>query len=171
MAEQSGNTAPREQVLVRPLDPGEIPILLTLIGELADFERMAHRVTATPERMRAALFGPTPFAEAVLGWLGDEPVAYAVYYHTLSTFAAAPGLYIEDILVREAHRGNGYGEILMRHLAGIAVSRGCTGMSWSVLSWNRRAINFYTALGAEHNTEWDAYKISGQALSNLSSKI
>lgn len=167
MAETPVKTIPATRLAIRPLAASEIPILLSLIGELAEFERMSPRVTATEEKMRSALFGPHPFAEALLGWLDREPIAYAVIHHTFSTFAALPGLYIEDIYVRLAHRSRGYGEELMRHLARLAARRGCAALSWSVLGWNEAAIRFYRNLGAEQVTEWDAYKLSGDALRQL----
>ena len=170
MAETPVQKNPAMRLTIRPLALSEIPILLSLIGELAEFERMSPRVTATEEKMRSALFGPHLFAEALLGWLDGEPIAYAVFHHTFSTFAALPGLYIEDIYVRPAHRGRGYGGKLMRHLARMAASRGCASLSWSVLGWNEAAIRFYRNLGAVQVTEWDAYNLSGEALRRLSAE-
>jgi ribosomal protein S18 acetylase RimI-like enzyme len=123
---------------------------------------MAHRVSATQDKLRVTLFGERRFAEGYFGELLGEAVAYAIVHHTYSTFAAQPGLYIEDIYVREQHRRGGYGEQMMRHLARLAFERGCKGMSWSVLGWNQKAIDFYVKLGAAKSTEWDSYKIDGE---------
>jgi GNAT superfamily N-acetyltransferase len=152
---------------IRPLTPADTPTLLRMIGELAEFEGMSARVTATEDKLRYTLFGERRFAEGFFGMLGEEAVAYAIVHHTYSTFAAQPGLYIEDIYVREAHRRAGYGGRLMRHLAALALARGCKSMSWSVLDWNQKAINFYVGLGAGKYTEWDSYKIDGENLRAL----
>ena len=142
-------------------------MLLKLIKELAAFEKMSGRVTATEDRLRDSLLGSCPFAEGFMGFAENEAVAYAIVHHTYSTFAGAPGLYIEDIYVREEYRGHGYGKRLMEHLARLAVERGCKSMSWSVLEWNKPAIDFYMALGAGKNTEWDSYRIDGGRLRSL----
>lgn len=157
----------RNDFTIRRLTPEDMPALLGLIGELAAFERMSHRVSATEEKLRGTLFGERRFAEGFFGVLDGEVIAYAIVHHTYSTFAAEPGLYIEDIYVREAHRRGGYGGRMMRHLAGLAVERGCRGMSWSVLDWNRKAIDFYLKLGAAKSAEWDSYKLDGEKLRAL----
>jgi ribosomal protein S18 acetylase RimI-like enzyme len=152
---------------IRPLTPDDMPTLLALIRELAEFEGMSARVTATERKLHDTLFGERRFAEGYFGILGGEAVAYAIVHHTYSTFAAQPGLYIEDIYVREAHRRDGCGRRMMRHLAALALARGCKAMSWSVLDWNQKAINFYVGLGAAKYSEWDSYKIDGENLRAL----
>jgi GNAT superfamily N-acetyltransferase len=153
--------------ILRPLVREDVPSLLQLIRELAEFENMSSRVAATEERLQNTLFGTRTFAEGFLGLLNDEAIAYAIVHHTYSTFAAMPGLYIEDIYMRETYRGRGFGKRMMQNLAMLAVARGCNSMSWSVLSWNQQAIDFYTRLGAGRNTEWDSYRIGGEKLQLL----
>jgi len=152
---------------IRTLTEKDLPVLLTLIRELAAFEKMLARVTATEDKLRDSLLGSRTFAEGFMGFVAEEAVSYAIVHHTYSTFAGAPGLYIEDIYVREAHRGHGYGKRLMEHLARLAVERGCKSMSWSVLGWNKPAIDFYVGLGAGKSTEWDSYRIDGERLRSL----
>ena len=155
---------------IRPLTEEDVPTLLGLIQELAEFEKMSARVTATENKLRETLFGSRSFAEGFMGTLENKAIAYAIVHHTYSTFAAMPGLYIEDIYVREESRGHGYGKRLMAHLAKVAIERGCKSMSWSVLDWNQQAIDFYVGLGAGRNTEWDSYRIDGENLRSLAAE-
>jgi GNAT superfamily N-acetyltransferase len=141
--------------------------LLVLIGELAEYERLSGEVTATESDLRQALFGNPPLAEAWLGCFQGVPVAYAVAFTIFSTFSGKPGLYIEDLYVKSDFRGRGLGLALMRHLAQLAVMRGCTRMAWSVLPWNAPALRFYESLGARRNEQWHAYQLTEAALRDL----
>lgn len=144
--------------------PGDVGILLELVRELADFERLTHEVVATPELVQEALFGPHANVEAVISRQRGEVVGFALWFHNYSTFLGRRGLYLEDLYVRPAYRGMGHGEALIRHLAGIAVRRGCGRMEWAVLDWNQRAIDFYRRLGAECQDAWKIFRLSGEAL-------
>jgi ribosomal protein S18 acetylase RimI-like enzyme len=166
-SEYVSDSSSLREFILRPVVRHDVPSLLRLIRELAEFENMSSRVTATEEQLQNTLFGIRTFAEGFLGLLNDEAIAYAIVHHTYSTFAARPGLYIEDIHVREAYRGRGFGKRMMQHLAQLSVARGCESMSWSVLGWNQRAIDFYTSLGAGKNTEWESYRIDGEKLQSL----
>jgi GNAT superfamily N-acetyltransferase len=101
--------------------------------------------------------------------IGDEVAGFALYFHNFSTFLAKPGIYLEDLYVRQKFRGQGCGEALLRHLASIALARGCGRLEWSVLDWNQRAIAFYKSLGAAPMSEWTIYRVTGEALTRLGS--
>lgn len=148
----------------------DVPVILTLIRELADFERLLDQVTATEDALRSALFGPQRYAEVLIARLNDEVVGFALFFHNFSTFLARPGIYLEDLYVRPKFRGAGCGEALLRKLASLAVERGCGRLEWSVLNWNQRAIVFYKSLGAEPLNEWTMYRVTGQALARLAAR-
>ena len=152
---------------ILPATPAEVPLLLELIRELAEFEQLLHAVDATVESLHAALFGPQPACEAVVARVDGEPVGFALYFHNFSTFRARRGLYLEDLYVRPAMRGRGVGKALLVHLAGIAVQRGCARFEWAVLDWNQRAIDFYRSMGAVPMDEWTVFRVSGEALAAL----
>lgn len=154
---------------IEPATPADVPMILQLIRELAEFERLLHEVTATEEQIRDALFGPRPSAEVIVGRLqpGGEVAGFALFFHNFSTFLAKPGIYLEDLYVRQQFRGRGFGEQLLRHLARLAVERNCGRFEWSVLDWNQRAIDFYKSLGAAPMNEWTIYRVTGPALQKL----
>ncbi len=156
-----------EPFRIRPAMRGDVPILLDLIRGLAEFENLTHQVTATPERLAAALFGDRPAAEAILAEAEGHVVGFALFYTNFSTFLARPGLYLEDLFVKPEFRGRGYGKALLRHLAGIATSRGCGRFEWSVLDWNEAAIRFYRSQGAEVLPDWRICRVTGESLQNL----
>jgi GNAT superfamily N-acetyltransferase len=147
--------------------PGDVPLIVQLIRELADYERLLHEVRIGPADLQRDLFGPRPYAEAVIARVDGEPVGFALWFHNYSTFAGRPGLYLEDLFVRPAHRGRGYGEALLRHLARIAVERGCARFEWAVLDWNESAIGFYRKLGAVAMDDWTVQRVTGGALRAL----
>ena len=143
--------------------------MLALINELADYEKLRHEVVATAESLAQALFGPRPSAEAVIARVDGEPAGFALYFHNFSTFLGRHGLYLEDLFVRPAFRGRAIGKALLRHLAALALQRGCGRFEWAVLDWNRPARDFYEGLGAEAKSDWIIYRISGDALRRLAS--
>jgi len=149
--------------------PADVPTIVQLIHELADYEKLLHEVVATEARVAEALFGPRPEAECVVARLGGRTVGFALFFHSFSTFLARPGLYLEDLFVRPEARGQGVGEALLRHLARLAVERKCGRLEWSVLNWNKRAIEFYERMGARGIKEWTTYRVDGAALSRLGS--
>lgn len=154
---------------IEPAAPADVPVILQLIRELAQFERLLDQVTATQEQLHEGLFGPKPRAEVIMGRLqpGGEVAGFALYFHNFSTFLAKPGIYLEDLYVRQKFRGQGFGEALLRHLAGLALERNCGRLEWSVLDWNHRAIDFYKSLGAVPMSEWTLYRVTGAALERL----
>ena len=154
-------------IRIKPATPADVPIILQLIRELAEFERLLHEVEATEEELSAQLFGPRPGAEVVIARMGDEVAGFALFFHNFSTFLARPGIYLEDLYVRQKFRGQGCGEALLRHLASIALERGCGRLEWSVLDWNVRAIDFYKSLGAVPLSQWTMHRVTGDALARL----
>lgn len=154
-------------LLLRPATEDDVPLVLSFIRELAGYERLAHEVVATEERLRHTLFGPRPFAEVVLAELEGEAVGFALFFHNYSTFLGLPGIYLEDLYVRPAVRGAGVGRALLRHLARLAVERGCGRLEWWVLDWNEDAIRFYASLGARPMDEWTVFRLDGDALDRL----
>lgn len=152
---------------IRPAREEDVPLVLALIRELAEYERMADDVTATEADIRQALFSPVPSAEAVIATVDDAPAGFALFFHNFSTFAARRGLYLEDLYVRPDHRGRGIGRALLRHLARLARERGCHRFEWSVLDWNALAIRSYRRAGAVAMDDWTVYRLTGAALARL----
>ena len=152
---------------IRPTTEADLSVLLTFIRELADYEKLAHEVSATEEQLRATLFGPRRFAEALLACVDDEPVGFALFFHNYSTFLARPGLYLEDLFVRPAYRGRGLGTLLLTTIARIAAERGCGRYEWTVLDWNTPSIRFYESLGAEMKRDWRVMRVTGTALEKM----
>lgn len=145
----------------------DIGLVFSFIRKLAEFEKLAHAVTATEEGLRQALFGARPVAEVVLAYEGEEPAGFALFFPNFSTFRGRAGLYLEDLFVEPEHRGKGIGKALLVYLAKLAVERGYGRMQWVVLDWNTPAIEFYRKLGAQAMDEWKAMLVTGEALERL----
>ena len=154
---------------IRPAEPRDVPDIVALITELAQFEHLEHLVQATPETLHPHLFGPNPVVESVVCEVDDEVVAFALFFTNFSTFLAKPGLYLEDLYVRPEHRGQGLGRQLLEHLGALAVSRGYGRFEWSVLDWNVNAIAVYERMGASVLPEWRICRIAGEALQGFGS--
>lgn len=154
-------------LLIRPATEADIPVLGQLIRELADYERLSHEVVVEDAALREQLFGPRPAAEALLGFAGAEAVAYAIFFQNFSTFLGRPGIFLEDLFVREPHRRRGYGRAMLLHLAQEANRRGCGRFEWNVLNWNTPAIRFYESLGAQVLPEWRTCRLTGTALAQF----
>jgi len=151
----------------RPATESDAAFLLQLIRELAEYEKLSHEVVATEESLRNTLFGPQRVAEALVGCVDGEPAGMAVFFHNYSTFLARPGLYLEDLYVRQIHRGLGLGRALITAVARLAVERGCGRYEWTVLDWNTPAIEFYQGLGAEMKPDWRIMRVTGDALARM----
>ena len=145
----------------------DVPLVLGLIKELAEYERMTDEVIATEDDLRAYLFGPDRVAYAVVARVGDDAARFALYFFNFSTFVGKPGLYLEDLYVKPAWRRRGIGRMLLAHLARIAVDRSCGRMEWSVLDWNDTALSVYRAIGARPMSEWTVQRLTGAALRAL----
>ncbi|HXA09759.1 MAG TPA: GNAT family N-acetyltransferase [Chthoniobacterales bacterium] len=145
----------------------DVPAILALIRELAEYERAPQDVVATEAALEEALFGAHPAAEVLLGEEGGVPVCFALFFHNFSTWLGRRGLYLEDLFVRPEVRGRGYGRALLVRLARIARERGCGRMEWAVLDWNEPAIQFYRKLGARPNEEWTIFRLTRDGIAQL----
>jgi GNAT superfamily N-acetyltransferase len=166
-ASRSPATARTRELTIRRGAARDVPVILSLIRGLAEYERMLDEVEATPALIRRHGFGARPYFETLICRRGAEPVGFALYFFTFSTFLARPSLYLEDLFVVPDERGRGAGKLLLRELAKIAVGRGCGRMEWAVLDWNRPAIEFYERLGAGLRKEWILTRLTGDALTRL----
>ena len=155
---------------LRPASPDDCVEIDRLIRALADYEKLAHQMQGTPEKLRSALFGPRPAAEAVMAERGGRAVGFALYFTTFSTFLAKPGLYLEDLFVEPAHRGAGIGKALLAHLAGLAVERGCGRFEWRVLDWNEPSIRFYESIGGRVLPEWELVRMTEPEFTALAAR-
>jgi GNAT superfamily N-acetyltransferase len=151
-------------VRIRPAEPADVELIFSLIVELAEYEHAPEQVTGTPEQLAAALFGEQPSAEAVIAELDGEPVGFALFHGTFSTWECRPGLWLEDLYVPPEHRRGGIGRALLAHVAAIAVERGCARLEWAALDWNEPALGFYRKLGAKRLDEWLVHRLDGQLL-------
>jgi GNAT superfamily N-acetyltransferase len=155
-------------IVIRPAAATDAATILALVRELAAYEKLAHEAVATEDMIARGLFGPRPYAEALIAELKGSAVGFALYFHTFSTFVGKPGLYLEDIYVRPAHRRQGIGLLLLRELAKIALARDCGRMEWAVLNWNEPARQFYrTKLGARAMSEWTVERLDRARLKTL----
>ena len=157
------------RVSVRAAQPEDVPLLLTLLGELAHYERLAEEVRATPELLHEALFGQRPAAEALIAELDGEPAGYALFFQTFSTFLAVPGVWLEDLFVRPACRRGGVGRALLAAVAARARERGGR-LEWAALDWNELALDFYASLGARQMGEWITHRLVGEELAALAAE-
>jgi GNAT superfamily N-acetyltransferase len=151
---------------IRAATAADVPLVLAFIRGLADYEKLAHEVEATEEKLRATLFpmDGRAAAECVLAFAADQPAGFALFFTNYSTFLAKPGIYLEDLFVSPELRGRGIGKALLLHLAKLANARGCGRMEWSVLDWNQPAIDFYESIGARRMREWQICRLAGAAL-------
>jgi GNAT superfamily N-acetyltransferase len=153
---------------IREAVESDVPLIASLIRELADYERLLQEVRLTEAGLRNALFGDRRYAEVAIAEVdGGEPAGFALFFHNFSTFLGRPGIYLEDLFVRPPYRGAGIGKALLRHLAKLAEERGCGRLEWAVLDWNADAIGFYLGLGARPAAGWNVYRLEGEALARL----
>ncbi len=145
----------------------DVPVILDLIRQLAEYERLSGEVTATEQKLRDTLFGAQPAAEVLLATVDGETVGFAVFFTNYSTFLAKPGIYLEDLFVKPHARGKGIGKALLVRLAQLAVERDCGRINWSVLDWNAPSIRFYESLGAVPLNEWTTFRLTGEPLQKL----
>ena len=157
-------------IQIRPATPADVSLMLRFVRDLAEFEREPDAVVATEDMLEAALFGDNPPAEAVIAELEHEGVGFALFFHTFSTWTGRRGLYLEDLYVAAEARGRGVGKALLRHLARLALDRGCPRFEWAVLDWNESAIAFYRSVGAVGMDEWRIQRVSGEALERLAAR-
>lgn len=156
-----------DALTIRFATEADVPLITRFIRELAEYERLAHEVVATEEKIRETLFGARPYAEVIIAEADGDAAGFALFFHNYSTFLARPGIYLEDLYVRPELRGKGYGKALLAHLAAIARERNCGRLEWAVLNWNDPAIRFYQSLGAQPMDHWTVYRLTGEAFEKL----
>lgn len=167
---QNGVMSTKPSHTIRPAEPRDVAAIVGLIQELAAFENLTHLVETTEEKLRPHLFGEKPVVEALVGEIDGEPVGFALFFTNFSTFLSKPGLYLEDLYVRPAHRRSGLGKALLNRLAQLAVARGYGRFEWTVLDWNEDAIRFYETMGASVLPEWRICRMTGEALKKFSTQ-
>ena len=153
--------------VLRPATPGDAPTILRFIRELAAYERAENEVEATEETIRQSIFGKDAVTHALICDKDGKTAGFAVWFYNYSTWQGRNGLYLEDLYVTPEFRGSGAGKLILRHLAELAVEKGCGRFEWSVLDWNEPAIRVYKSIGAELQDEWIRYRLSGQALQDF----
>ena len=149
---------------IRPAVTGDCALILHFIRELAEYEKALPEVVASEGDLRAALFGDNPGAFALICSVGGKPAGFALYFFNFSTWLGKSGLFLEDLYISPEYRGSGAGKALLKHLAKLAVDKGCGRFEWNVLDWNKPAINFYESFGAQPQSEWIGYRLTGDAL-------
>lgn len=154
-------------LIIRAATAADVPLMLSLVRELAEYEKAPESVLANETDLLRDGFGPTPRFECVIAEWSGEPAGFALFFYSYSTWDGHAGIYLEDLFVRPAQRGKGIGKALFRHLAQRAVREELTRIGWSVLDWNTPAIDFYKSLGATHSAEWQKMKLSDEALQAL----
>jgi GNAT superfamily N-acetyltransferase len=158
---------PMNHTTLRQASVEDVDLILELIQGLAAFEKLSHEVQATREQLQTTLFGTRPAAEVVLAFEGDCAVGLAIFFHNFSSFLGKPGIHLEDLYVRPEFRGRGHGRALLKHLAKLAMERGCGRFEWTVLDWNTPAIEFYRRQGVDVLPDWRICRVSGKALERL----
>jgi GNAT superfamily N-acetyltransferase len=156
--------------VVRPAEPDDAALILSLIRELAAYERLLDEVDATEEAVAAALFGPNPRVFGDIGLWQGEPVGFAIWFYTFSTFRGRHGIFVEDLFVRPAFRSRGVGTALLQLLARRCLAEGLPRLEWDVLDWNEPAIRFYRSLGAVPMDGWTGQRLAGDALISLAAR-
>ncbi len=155
---------------IREATEGDVPLILSLIRELAEYERLAHEVVATEGSLRETLFGGRPYAEVLIAEHEGRAAGFALFFHNFSTFLGRPGIYLEDLYVKPEFRGAGIGKKLLARLAKLEKERGCGRLEWWVLDWNEPSIGFYKRLGAVPMDDWTVYRVTGEALEDLAAR-
>tara|TARA_Y100000815_G_scaffold275347_1_gene312993 strand:- start:607 stop:1086 length:480 start_codon:yes stop_codon:yes gene_type:complete len=154
-------------ILIKRATKVDVPLILSFIQELAEFENLSHEVQATESQLLETLFSENPKAEVIIAYLEENPVGFALFFHNYSTFLAKAGIYLEDLYVKPQARGKGIGKLLLQYLARLAIERGCGRLEWWVLNWNKSAIKFYQKVGAVPMDEWTVHRVTGAALEKL----
>lgn len=161
---------PTPRYELRSATPADLPAVLALMREMAEFEQLTHLFQATEASLAQSFFGPRPAAHCLVGHPAGEagsPVAYVIWFNNYSSFLDKRGLYLEDLYVQPAHRGRGLGRQALQYLARLALEQGCGRFEWVVLDWNQNAIDFYRRHGAEVLQEWRVVRVTGDALRRL----
>ena len=163
--------AVNENYQIRQAELNDVPEIFVLIKELADYERLLDQVIATEELLEETLFGENSNVEILLACDENQILGFALYFRTFSTFLGRPGIYLEDLFVREFARGRGIGESLLRRIAKNTLEMGGGRLEWSVLDWNKTAISFYKKMGAVPLDEWTTFRLTGEKLKKLTASL
>jgi GNAT superfamily N-acetyltransferase len=155
---------------IRSARKEDVALLLELFGELAKYEHLEHELKATEGQLREALFGERPAAEALLAERDGEALGYALFFPTFSSFLASTGVWLEDLFVRPANRGEGVGKALLSAVAASTRERGGERLEWAALDWNELALGFYRRIGAETMNEWITHRLDGEALRSIAAE-
>jgi GNAT superfamily N-acetyltransferase len=161
------NPSDDSQPVILPATIEDVPVILDFIRKLAEYEKLSHSVTATEQLIRTNLFSAHPAAEVFIGSLNFQPVGFALFFQTFSTFLGRPGIWLEDLFVLPEMRGRGVGKALLKEVARIAMQRNCGRLEWSVLDWNTPAIEFYRSVGAVPLDDWTIFRVTGDRLAAL----
>ncbi len=154
-------------LIIRPAAPADVPLILSFIRELAEYEKLAHEVVGSEVELEKWIFGERPVARVLIGEYGGEPAGFALFFLNFSTFLARPGIFLEDLYVRPALRGKGIGKALLKELVKTAAREGYGRVEWAVLDWNTPAIEFYRSLGAKPMTDWTIFRLNSTAINFL----
>jgi GNAT superfamily N-acetyltransferase len=157
--------------LIREAERKDVPLVLSFIRKMGEYEKLSHEVVASEELLERYLFGNRRFAEVILGYYNEVPVGFALYFFNFSTFLSRPGIYLEDIFVLEEYRRMGFGKVMLSYLAKTAVERECGRLEWVVLDWNEPSIKFYKSLGAKLMNEWIITRMTGPSLKELADQF
>lgn len=154
-------------VSIRRARPDDVPVILSFIRQLADYERLTKEVVVDEQALHEHLFGTDAVAEALIAESDAAAHGFALFFRSFSTFLGRPGIYLEDLFVVPDFRGRGIGRALLQSLAQLAVERGYGRLEWAVLDWNAPAIDFYERIGAEPLSGWIVNRLTGDALHAL----
>ena len=166
---ESGEYSMKKELIFRYAERKDIPVILSFIKGLAEYEHMSDQVVADEATLETWLFDQ-PRAEVLFVVAGGKEVGFALFFHNFSTFLGRSGIYLEDLFVLPEHRGMGYGKALLKKLASVAAERKCGRLEWSCLNWNRPSIDFYLSLGARPLSDWTMYRVTGDTLTELAQK-
>lgn len=155
------------KLVIRPGTSEDIEIIYNFISQLAEYEKLTHEVTTTPEELAKTLFADNRHTHTIIAFYNEKPVGFALYFYNFSTFKGKPGLYLEDLFVIPEMRGKGFGKKLLIELGKIAKANNCARFEWSVLDWNKPAIDFYKSLGAKPMDEWTVFRLTEDGIKKL----
>ncbi len=157
----------KNNLSIREANENDVSLILSLITELAVYEKLLNEVVATEEQLKEMLFGKKRYAEVLIANFDNEDAGFALFFHNFSTFLGKPGIYLEDIFVKPHLRGKGIGKSLLLSLVKLAKERNCGRVEWSVLNWNEPSIKFYKSLGAKPMNEWTVFRLSKDEINHL----
>lgn len=160
----------KNDLIIRSAESKDVSLLLTFIKELAEYEKLSQSVTANEELLFNSFFGNDKSAEALIAEFKNEPAGMAIYFYNFSTFIGKPGIYLEDLFVRQHLRGKNIGREILLQLIRIAKERNCGRVEWAVLNWNKPAIEFYKKLGAEPMDDWTVFRLTEDKINQLSNQ-